>query len=109
VDDIITFSSGIATLTFDLYSQRAFLRELRLEEDVQDRDESLRRIRDLKNYLINAADWALLQIKGLKKATGGAYRGHCFPGNGLELFTPGCMSAAPVTTPAPAADTSRPA
>ena len=49
----------------------------------------------LKNHLINAADWGLLQCKDMKKVSGGAFSGHCYPGNALEAYTPGAIAERP--------------
>jgi diguanylate cyclase (GGDEF)-like protein len=87
--EIVTFSAGIATLTFELYANRDFLNVLELGGKQRDREHELRCVRSAKEHLINAADWALMQVKGMKEKTGGKYTGHSFPaGNALEYYVP---------------------
>ncbi|MCE9615563.1 MAG: GGDEF domain-containing response regulator [Lentisphaerae bacterium] len=91
--DMVTFSAGIATLTFDLYVRKEFLNSTGIDQERQNRDDAIRAVVEAKNHLINASDWALLQVKEMKKAAGGAFRGHCYPGNGLDFYTPGAIAA----------------
>ena len=48
---MVTFTSGIATLTFDLYWERPFLRETQIEER-HGKEDSLHRIRKLQEPLV---------------------------------------------------------
>ena len=71
VEEVVTFSAGIATLTFELCDSREFLHALRLATPRGDRKEESQAIWKLKEHLINAADWALREVKDLKNLSGG--------------------------------------
>jgi diguanylate cyclase (GGDEF)-like protein len=86
--EMVTFSAGIATLTFDIYMNREMLRNLDIGAPDRDKDREQQALGALKEHLVKAADWALGRAKDMKKASGGRRAGHSFPGNGLESYTP---------------------
>ena len=88
VDEIVTFSAGIATLSFDLYDSREFLHALQLHTPKSGREEESQALGELKEHVVNAADWALREVKDLKNLSGGRRTGHSFPFNSLEVYVP---------------------
>ena len=88
VDEIVTFSAGIATLTFELYDSREFLHALQLDGPRGGRHEEAEALWKLKEHVVNAADWALREVKDLKNLSGGRRTGHSFPFNSLDAYVP---------------------
>jgi two-component system, cell cycle response regulator len=83
--EVVTMSAGIATLTFDLYLRRDYLRSHELSTGGQNRDSETNAVRAIKEQLVKAADWALYQIKNMKKASGGRFAGHSHPCNPFDM------------------------
>lgn len=83
VPEPLTFSSGIATLTFDVYDQRAFLRETGIDGPCKNRLDATRRHQALVRRVIGAVEWAVQRVNE-EGANGVNLRGHVLPGNALE-------------------------